>query len=180
MIHKGSYAAGLAEFVESAKSREKISESIASIPEWEWKYGEQGQRLPVPLDKGLALVFPMPGVKTSEAIDRRMTRLEAFMIDRYRVAKPEQDEQERLSEVRERIAEWKREGIPPKLFDQWRVNFPEWWQRDLSETRTEVGEKGQQAKTEKEGKQGRVKSKDDKRLGARPPVLKPPEETLGT
>ena len=154
-------------FWRAGTTREEISKSIASIPKWEWKYDEQGKRLPVQFDKGLAWLISKPGVRASQTVDERMTRFEAFMIDSYRAARPEQDEQERLREVRERIAKWKRDGIPPKLFDQWRVNFPEWWQRNLSETRSGVGQKGQQAPTKKKGRQGRVKSKDDKRLGAR-------------
>lgn len=77
-----------------------------------------------------------------------------------------------MIEVEDRIAAMKRDGIPPHLLDQWLVRFPEWWKSKLSETRSEMGQKGQQAKAKKKGKQGRVKSKDDKRLGARPPVLK--------
>ena len=95
-----------------------------------------------------------------------MVRFKAFMIDRYQTARPEQDERERMIEVEDRIAAMKRDGIPPHLFDQWLVLFPEWWQRKVSEIRSAAGETGLQAKTEKKGKQGRVTSKADKRLGS--------------
>ena len=160
--NKGNYAAGLAEFVESKKARERLVEAVEKIPKWEWKYDEHGKKLPVPFEEGLALLIPKPGVKASKTADRRIARLKAFMIDRYQAARPEQDERERMIEVEDRIAAMKKDGIPPHLFDQWLVLFPEWWQRKASETRSAVGQRGQQAKTEKKGNQGRVKSKDNK------------------
>ena len=102
----------------------------------------------MPFDEGLAMLIPKPGVKASQTADERMARFEAFLIDLYRTARPEQDAKERLSEVRDRIAKMKRDGVPPHLFEQWRVVFPEWWKDKLSETRSAAGQKGDQAKTE--------------------------------
>ena len=171
LTHEDSYEAGLAEFVEGKKIYEEYLEARAKITKWEPEYDEQGQPLPVPFDEGLAKLIPKPGVRASQTVDKRMTLFKAFMIDRYQTARPEQDERERMTEVEDRIAAMKRDGIPPHLFDQWLVLFPEWWQRKVSEIRSAAGETGLQAKTEKKGKQGRVTSKADKRLGARPPVL---------
>jgi hypothetical protein len=180
LTSEGSYEAGLADFVEGKKIDERFLETVASLPKWEPERDEQGQPLPVPFDEGLAKLIPKPGVKANQTVDKRRTRFKAFMIDRYQAARPEQDERERMIEVEARIAAMERDGIPPHLFTQWLVLFPEWSQRKVSEIRSAAGKAGQQAKTEKKGKQGRVTSKADKRLGARPPVLTLSEGEEGT
>jgi hypothetical protein len=103
----------------------------------------------VPFDVGLAKLIPKPGVRASQTVHKRMTRFKAFMIDRYQAARPEQNERERMIEVEARIAAMERDGIPPHLFTQWLVLFPEWWQRTVSEIRSAAGELGQQTKTER-------------------------------
>lgn len=54
-----------------------------------------------------------------------------------------------MIEVEARIAAMESDGIPPHLFTQWLVLFPEWWQRTVSEIRSAAGELGQQTKTER-------------------------------
>ena len=96
-----SYEAGLAKFVEGRTIDEKFLDGIASSPKWQWQDAETA-----PFDKGLALLMPKPKRADREA------RFKAWLNDRCREAKPEQDDQERMIEVGENIAKMKTSGIP--------------------------------------------------------------------
>ncbi len=64
------------------------------------------------------------------------------------------------------IEAWREKGVPPGIYQQARKTFNAWWKE---RERKRLSEQG---KAPKKGKQGRVKSKTDKREGARPPVEK--------
>jgi len=121
--------------------------------------------LPVPFDKGLADLIPLPP-STKNKPDERMSRFRKFIAQRYREARPEQEEQERMIEVGERVEAMRGAGIPAKFFSVACVLFPDWWKRSEVARLRDAGALGQAVK---KGKQGRVKSKTDKRKGARPP-----------
>ena len=176
----GSHEEGIAAYEDAVAAWEELTAELATIPKYEYELNDDGKQLPVPFDKGLAVLIPKPGVPKAQEADARMVRFKPFLVDWLRSDR-EEDERELVTKADATIEEMKRTGIPPGLFSKWLVAFPEYWQRKLSETRSAVGQKGQQAKTEeKKGKQGRVRSKDDKRLGARPPVLKLSEGDEGT
>ena len=162
-IEADSYAAGLAEFVESRTMRGQLLKSIASGPKWEWKYNEQGQPLPVPFNEGLAELIPMPGVSASKATDTRMVRFKKYLAKLYRHFGPEQDEQKRMIEVGERIEQMKREGIPARVFSTACFLYSDWWDAHQREQNSAKGKKGQEVKQAKqaasEPKQGRKKKK---------------------
>ena len=61
----------------------------------------------------------------------------------------------------------KKNGVPGVLYRYARRNFQNWWEREKSMIRSAAGKVGGRGKTK--GKQGRVKKKNDKRLGAKPP-----------
>jgi len=159
-----SYQAGIKDFDENAAMEEGLRARFAVIPKYRFKLDESGQKLPVPLDEGLAVLFPLPGVSKTKASIERRKRLERWLIDRWREANPNQSEQEGLKECRDLIARLEKEGIPASKFDKWRVLIPEWWDAKKREMNAA---KAQLAKPDKKRKQGRVKSKDDKRLGGR-------------
>jgi hypothetical protein len=105
---------------------------------------------------------PASGGATSKRVDEAESWVEI---------KPEQNEQDRSKEVEELIAKLKREGIPPKDFDKWWVMFPEWWRRRKS-TMNSCNASRKRTTGDKKGKQGRVRSTTDKRLGPRIPAFK--------
>jgi hypothetical protein len=65
----------------------------------------------------------------------------------------------------EYVVDWQVNGIPDISYCCLKSNFARWWDFNVARTNRE------NAKVPK-GKQGRVKRKDDKRRGARPPRLK--------
>jgi|GEM_PF-1611291 len=65
----------------------------------------------------------------------------------------------------EYVVDWQVNGIPDISYCCMKGNFARWWDFNVARTNRE------NAKVPK-GKQGRVKRKDDKRRGARPPRLK--------
>lgn len=62
------------------------------------------------------------------------------------------------------IAEWQKDGLPWSEFEKALFNYTAWKESNISTKRSLSGKKGAK------GRQGRVKKKDDKRLGARPPT----------
>jgi hypothetical protein len=163
LIEADSYAAGLAEFLLSAaiKGRDKeelkkfesiISDdakfrrAVASLPKWEPEYDAERRPRPVPFDEGLAELIPMPGVSASKATDERMVRFKAYLAKLYRDARPEQDEQERMIEVGERIEQMKREGIPAMVFSTACFRYSDWWDAHQREQNSAAGKKGQEIK----------------------------------
>ena len=169
LVDKDSYEAGLNEFVEGKWIDEEFLEGIASLPKWEWKYDEHGKKLPVPFDKGIAVLIPRPGVKARLTADERMTRFKAFVADVYRDVRPEQDEQELMIEVGERVAEMRRDGIPPQLFERARIQFDDWWGRRKREQSSLAGKAGAAAK-EGNPEAAKSRSKPKRKRKARPPV----------
>ena len=168
--HPGSYEAGLANFVEGKRIHEKGLAAEAKIPKWDWKYDEHGKKQPVPLNQGLKEFMPLPGYSKAKANDERIARFKPFYVDWLR-SDPNEDERELAKKADAAIGEMKRSGIPPREFGKWRVLFPEWWKRKVSHSCSTAGQQGQQAKGKRKGRQGRVTSKKDSRLGARLPLL---------
>lgn len=62
------------------------------------------------------------------------------------------------------VAKWRKSGVPDEIYRLAHRTFDAWW-RDRERKRL-----SKQGKAPKKGKQGRVKSKTDKRTEARPPV----------
>ena len=146
LTDKGSYAAGLAELAEleeSAAAREEFLEIIASLPKWGPEYGADGRPLAEPFDKGLKELIPLPGVSASKATDTRMVRFKAYLAKLYRDARPEQDEQERMIEVGERIEQMQREGIPAGVFFTALRLYSDWWDAHQREQQSVKGKRGQ-------------------------------------
>jgi hypothetical protein len=150
--HPGSYEAGLANFVEGKKIDEEGLAAEAKIPKWKWKNDETA-----PFDKGLKELLP----KLQRA--DREARFKAWQSDRCREAKPEQSDQECMIEVRESIAEMKKNGIPRALFGQACVTLNDkWWERRMSETRSVAGGKGGRPKADTKGRTAQRRSSKTK------------------
>lgn len=60
------------------------------------------------------------------------------------------------------VAEWRKSGVPDEIYRLAHRTFDAWWKKRERERLSKQG------KAPKKGKQGRVKSKTDKRKGARP------------
>lgn len=119
---------------------------------------------------------------TSESEEHRSTIplkevLNALMPDKRKVKETEREPRLRhwimsarqcdFLQAADVLAEWKRGGVPRQAFQHLRLTFWKWWEDSKSETASRSGKAGAEAK--KKAKQGRVKSKKDKRLGARLP-----------
>jgi hypothetical protein len=130
LVNKGSFEAGLAEFVEGKRVDQEFWEGVAKVPKWEWQYDEHGKKLPVPFDGGLTVVIPKPGVKASETADERMVRFRAWLSDFYSEQEPDAEKRQVL--VGNMIAEMKQKGIPPQLFTIAILQFPAWWEAHKS------------------------------------------------
>lgn len=134
-------------------------EGPAAEPDWEQEYpayrhlalGVDGTPVPVPFDQALKAIDPKPG-----KVANRLPRFRQWLMDKYRLT---------VIDAGDRIAEWKKDGIPFDHFERALDSFPKWRKWRTSNERKAAAEKSRQAK---KGKQGRVKSKTDKRTGARP------------
>ena len=167
----GSYEAGLANFAKGKRIDEEGLEAEAKIPTSKTKYDDYGKKVPEPFEEGLKRLIPKPGVPKAKEAEVRLVRFRLFLAESWVEIKPEQNEQDRSKEVEELIAKLKREGIPPKDFDKWWVMFPEWWRRRKS-TMNSCNASRKRTTGDKKGKQGRVRSTTDKRLGPRIPAFK--------
>jgi hypothetical protein len=156
-----TYAAGLAEFVESRTIDAEFRSAVASLPEGEWKYDEHGKKLPVPFEEGLAFLIPKPGVRKSQTADEREVRFRGWLSHFY--SKQEPDTQKRLVLVGEMIEEMKQKDIPPGLFSKALLFYPDWWDAHQRERKSAAGKKGQEIKQAKqaasEPKQARKRQK---------------------
>lgn len=65
-----------------------------------------------------------------------------------------------------RIEDWRKDGVPDGVYQLALRSFDDWWKAREKERLSNQGKKP------KKGKQGRVKSKDDRRKGGRPPLAK--------
>jgi hypothetical protein len=92
----------------------------------------------------------MPRLKKVE----RLPRLKWWVM--------EKTDQATNEEAAEWIAAWRKNGVPDNIYQHARRTFDAWW------TERERKRLSKQGKASKKGKQGRVKSKTDKRKGARP------------
>jgi hypothetical protein len=113
-------------------------------------YGDQCY-LPIPFEDALKAIDPRPG----KAINR-LPRFRQWMIDKYQIT---------MIDAGEKIAEWKKTGIPWGDFCLAFHSFPKWRKWRTSENNKLSAAKSREAK---KGKQGQVKKKTDKRKGARP------------
>jgi hypothetical protein len=137
-----NHEAGIEDFDQELARFEDLKAMFAAIRDYEYRLGENGERLPVSFDEGLAVLIPHPGVKRHEVTDERMTRFKAFLTDISRAADPSSDEQKRMIEVGERIEQMRRDGIPPDVFERARGDFAYWWKARISEARSVAGKKG--------------------------------------
>jgi hypothetical protein len=144
LADKGSYEAGLAEFVEGRRTYDEFLAAVASLPEWEPKYDEHGQPLPEPFDDALKMLIPLPGSSGEKAKDERMVRFRAWLSDFY--SKQEPDSDKRLVLVGSMIEEMKQKGIPPGLLTKAIFFYPSWWETRLREQKSAAGKKGQEVK----------------------------------
>jgi hypothetical protein len=161
-----TYADGIEDYRRHVAKLERIRKRLDEMPRYEFKLDEKGKRLPVPLEEGLAVLWPMPGVSKAKAAETRIRRLGMCVNDTSLKANPDQPEPDRMKDLNAFIADLKREGIPPDTFDNWRATLPRWWRQKKRQINAAKGRTGQLAK---KGKQGRVRSKKDKRIGARLP-----------
>jgi hypothetical protein len=83
----------------------------------------------------------------------RLPRFKWWIMDGHQITN---------EEAADLIEKWRREGVPDQVYQSAWVTFDKWW-RDRERMRL-----SKQGKAPKKGKQGRVKSKTDKRTGARP------------
>jgi hypothetical protein len=63
-----------------------------------------------------------------------------------------------------RIEEWRKDGVPDSVYQLALRSFDDWWEKREKERLSNQGKKP------KKGKQGRVKTEDDGRVGAKPPI----------
>jgi hypothetical protein len=119
--------------------------------------GETRKHTPLP-DVLKALMPDARSVKTVDHEPRlRRWIMDAHDCDNFRAA--------------DILASWKRDGVPKQAFQHLRLTWAKWWRESKSEVRREPGRKGNAARRGKQdlpkGKQGCVKRKTDKRLGAK-------------
>jgi hypothetical protein len=107
-----------------------------------------------PFEETLKEIIPKAG-KTSN----RLPLFRKWLMEKFKLT---------LGDAGDKIAEWKRSGIPNEIFRIALVSYPKWRVYTTKEERKKAAAKSRKNK----GKQGRVKSKNDKRLGARPPYDK--------
>ena len=112
---------------------------------------EDGSPVPVPFELALKAIDPKPG-----KVANRLPRFRQWLMDKYRLT---------AIDAGDIIAEWKKEGIPFEYFERALDSFPKWRKWRTSKERKSAAAKSREAK---KGNQGRVKSKTDKRMGARP------------
>ena len=130
----------------------QLPEDISMKDEAGWRVrGDDGKWLPVDFDKAIAAL--MPRLKKGERMPRFKGWLKAI-------------EGLPMIEAGERMAHFQRAGIPGQVFQSARVTFQTWWESHKRGLKAAAGSMA------RKGTQGRVKSKDDKRKGARPPIEK--------
>ncbi len=105
-----------------------------------------------PFDETIKEIIPKAGKNSN-----RLPLFRKWLMAKFKLS---------LGEAGDKIAEWKRSGIPFEIFRIALVSYPKWRVYTTKEERKKAAAKSRKNK----GKQGRVKSKKDKRLGARPPV----------
>jgi len=96
----------------------------------------------------------------------RPNRLESF-IDEWAWFSLDIDVKE-TPEARDVVDNWRKNGISNSNFRILWEEYPDWWRRRLAKVRSQAGKT---KAVQKKGKQGRVVSAKDGRLGARPPKI---------
>ena len=107
--------------------------------------------LPTPFEYALKAIIPKAG-KTSN----RLPLFRQWLMAKHKLT---------LGEAGDKIAEWKKTGIPFGDFTTAFYSYPKWRIYKTKEERRKAAAKSRKNK----GKQGRVKTKDDKRTKPRPP-----------
>jgi hypothetical protein len=176
-----SVEAGITSYEDGVNKDDSFYQEANNAPHYEYEFDENGSPKPVPFDEGLTILIPLAQNRKEKSAVRRC-RFKEYVSQLYLEARPEQCAQERLIEVSERVCKMQKEGIPANVFGTATVLYQEWWKRSESERHAKDGEKGQAVKKAKEAakkakedkeaakqeQEGQVKSKNDKRKGARP------------
>jgi hypothetical protein len=115
-------------------------------------HDKEGNALPIPFEEAIKIIIPKPGKKTN-----RLPLFRQWLMAKFK---------HNLGEAGDKITEWKMMGMPFDLFCAAFYSYPKWRVWKTKEERRKAASKSRKNK----GQQGRVKSKKDKRLGARPPV----------
>jgi len=115
----------------------------------------EGNRLNVPFET-LA-----KSLKTGKTMEDRVSRLKLFIGFLEGNDDP--------IKKAERVHQLEREGVPPNLANAIVLGFSAWWKESVSGDRSDAGTKGGNTpkKRKPKGKQGQVKSKEDKRIGSK-------------
>lgn len=108
----------------------------------------EGNRLNVPWETLVKSLYP-DGRQVK--LDERETRLKFFISELEGI--------EDLQEKADRISQLQAEGVAPNLANVVRVCFHDWWEARVSRERAGAAKS--------KGKQGRVKSQNDRRLNSR-------------
>lgn len=150
------------EEIKAARKRHeenRIPDDLARDEEGRPKRDEVGKRLPVPF--GDALDALMPDRRKVKAVDR-LPRFRRVVMSLHNC------DSIKAGDI---IAEWRDNGVPPNAYQLLCANWNQWWVDAKSESTSKNGEKGAEAKKAKDeakkGKQGRVRRKTDRRLGAK-------------
>jgi len=121
-----------------------------------WQYihslDADGVPLPIPFEEAAKIIIPKAGKNSN-----RLPLMRQWLMAKYKLD---------MGDAGDKIAEWKKTGIPFDDFSTAFYSYPKWRKYKTSQERKAAAAKSRKNK----GKQGRVKSKKDKRLGARPPV----------
>jgi len=121
-----------------------------------WQYirglDQDGEPLPLPFDEATKKIIPKAGKNSN-----RLPLFRKWLMAKYKLT---------LGDAGDKIAEWRETGLPFDIFSTAFYSYPKWRVFATKEERKKAAAKSRKNK----GKQGRVKSNKDKRLGARPPV----------
>ena len=137
-----TYYEGLEKFQASQTAHADHIKWLARTPKFQWERDVGDRKLPVPFERGLKVLMPLPGCRGKRAQETRGKRFTAFVADTVLDEYPQWSKEQLATEVKFRLNAWRKAGIPSEFFRHACLWFAIWYDGWVKEQRKAAGKKG--------------------------------------